>query len=180
MLPLILDSRSFSNNPLVSNLPPITSASTGQPILSSQWLRASFTTGSNSLQYLLSSVSLRTAQISLSPNLFVDLHVDSSGSLGSRLARFTNPSSIPGSTNNNLFTLTTPLLLPANTVYWLVAGILSGSGQYLWAIADSTAESGITGWSISNDSLFSSNQGGTWNSFTTSRVFQFSINGESY
>ena len=181
MLPLILDSRSISNNPLVSNLPPVSATSFGYSISSNQWLRSGFVTGSNNFQYLLSSVSLRSAQTSFSLNLFVDLYTDSSGGLGILVTRFINPASIPANTNNNLFTLATPLLLPANTAYWLVAGISSGSGQYLWAATNSTVESGIAGWSIGYEPFYSSNQGGTWNNdFTTTFAFQFSVNGESY
>lgn len=180
MLPLILDSRSFSNNPLVSNLPPITSASAGYSITFTQWLRAGFTTGSNDFQYLLSSVSLLSAQISSSPNWFVDLYTNSSGGLGNQLVRFINPSNIPNTTAINVFTLTVPLLLPANTAYWLVTGISSGSGQYLWAFTNSNTVSGVANWSIGNTCLFSNNQGGTWNLLSQDQPFQFSVNGENY
>ena len=164
----------------MSNLPPITSTSAGHSITFTQWLTTSFTTGNNSFQYILSSVSLRSVQISPSPNLFVDLYPNNPGLGGTRLARFVNPSNIPNTTANNLFTLTVPLLLPANTTYWLVAGILSGSGQYLWGFSNSNIESGIANWLISNDSLFSSNQGGTWSFLSENQPFQFSVNGESY
>lgn len=182
MLPLILDSRSFSNNPLVSNLPPITSTSAGHSITFTQWLRTRFTTGNNSFRYILSSVSLLSVQTSSSPNLFVDLYADSLGGLGTRLARFINPTSIPTSTNNNLFTLAVPLLLPANTTYWLVTGISSGSGQYLWGFTTSTGQTGSPGILINDNPFYSTNQGGTWsNNFsTTFNAFQFSVNGESF
>lgn len=180
MLPLILDSRSFSNNPLVSNLPPITSTSAGYSITSTQWLTTSFTTGDNSFQYILSSVSLRSAQISSSPNWFVDLYPSNPGLGGTRLVRFINPTNIPNTTANNLFTLTVPLLLPANTTYWLVTGISSGSGQYLWAFTNSNIASGVANWSIGNTCFASYNQGGTWSLLSENQPFQFSVNGENY
>lgn len=183
MLPLILDSRSFSNNPLISNLPPITTTSAGQYILPNQWLRISFTTGSSSSQYLLSSVSLRSVQIRSSLDLFVQLYTNDGGTLGTKITDFINPSSIPTSTSNNLFILGTPLLLSANTTYWLVAGIsINGSGEYLWAFTNSTIESGIAGWSINDNPFYSGNGGLSWqNNFSPSfNTFQFSINGETW
>lgn len=176
MLPLILDSRSFSNNPLISNLPPITTTTLGLNIAFTQWLSSSFKTGSNNSGYFVNSISLRTREISLSLNLFVDLYTDSAASPDSKIIRFTNPTFIPDTTANYLFTLTTPLLLPANTTYWLVAGISDGGGEYRWAFSDSTVESGLTGWSIGNTVLYSSTQGGFW--LNQTGVLQYSINGE--
>jgi hypothetical protein len=167
---------------LVSNLPPTTtSLPDGGTVSSNTWGGSSFTTGSGSYGYTLNSVTLRFAQItSATPpnNLFVRLYNDNSGNPGSEITSFTftNPGSITTTTANNIFTLTTPQTLAANTTFWLVAG--SGSGQYVWALTDSVNQTGEPGWSIGNNSaLFSGNRGGSWNTFTGAKAFQFSVNG---
>ena len=172
---------SFSINSvvdLISNLPPITASVVGGQITNDAWGRASFTTGSYS--YIVTSVILRFVQIvSATPpnNLLVRLYNDNAGALGSEIAsfNFTNPSSITTTTSNNIFTLSTPQTLSANTTFWLV--VRSDSGQYLWALTNSTNETGETGWFIGNNSLFSGNQGGTWTSYTDGLNFQFAVRG---
>ena len=165
------------NTDLVDNLPPITTASQGQLIQFNQWLRIGFTTGNNSNGYIINSVILRLAELTANPNLVVRLHNESFGGLGSQITSFTNPSFTPNITNNYTFTLTNPRTLAANTTYWLVVGILSGSGQYIWAFSTSGNQSGLLGWSIRDDALYSSNQGGSWQFFAGSVVFQFKVTG---
>ena len=166
---------------LVSNLPSITVSVMGYPVKFDQWLRSSFTTGSGSYGYTINSVTLRLAEMTANPNLFVRLYSDSSGGLGSQITSFTNPnpSFTPNTTNNYTFTPTTPQTLASNTAYWLVAGISEGSGEYLWAFTQSPDQTGFLGWSIGDNPFNSTNQGGTWNnSFgTTFKAFQFSVNG---
>ena len=166
---------------LVSNLPSITTSTQGSPVQFNQWLRSSFTTGSGTYGYTIDSVTLRLAEITANPNLFVRLYSDSSGGLGSQITSFTNPnpSFTPNTSNNYTFTPTTPQTLAANTAYWLVAGISDGIGQYLWAFTQSPDQTGFPGWSIGDEPFYSSNQGGTWNNnFTTTfKAFQFSVNG---
>ena len=180
MQPLIMDFKLMLASELkllVSNLPPTTAATQGYPVQSNQWLRLSFTTGSGSYGYTINSVTLRLAEMAANPNLFVRLHNDNSGELGSQIASFTNPSFTPNATRYYTFTPTTPQTLAANTAYWLVAGISAGSGQYLWAFTTATNEAGLPGWSISDNSLYSSDQGGNWQGFAGSVVFQFSVTG---
>lgn len=171
---------SFSINrvvDLVSNLPPIAASVAGGQITNNAWGSSSFTTGSYS--YVVTSVILRFAQIvSATPpnNLLIRLYNDNAGTPGSEIAsfNFTNPSSVTTTTSNNIFTLSTPQTLSANTTFWLVVG--SGSGQYVWALSNSTNETGETSWFIANNSLFSSNQGGTWTSYSGLN-FQFAVRG---
>lgn len=163
------------NTDLVDNLPPVTTTSQGYFIQFNQWLRIGFTTGNDS--NIINSVILRLAELTANPNLFVRLYNDSSGGLGSQIASFTNPSFTPNTTRNYTFNINNPQTLAANSTYWLVVGILSGSGQYIWAVTTSGNQSGLSGWSIRDDSLFSFNQGGTWQFFDASVVFQFKVTG---
>ncbi len=164
---------------LVSNLPPITVSVMGYPVKFDEWLRSSFTTGSGSYGYTINSVTLRLAEMTANPNLFVRLYNDSSGGLGSQITSFTNPSFTPNITNDYTFTPTTPQTLAANTAYWLVAGISDGIGGYRWAFTTSTGQTGSPGWLIGDNPFYSTDQGGTWNnSFATAfKAFQFSVNG---
>jgi hypothetical protein len=168
---------------LIDNLPPITTTVTGGDVSFDRWVRSSFTTGSHSYGYTLNSVTLWFAQllpVTSTDNLFVRLHEDADGILGDLITSFTNPVSITTTAANNIFTLTTPQTLCANTVYWLVAGVSSGSGLYRWALTNSANETGEPGWSIGDTdpyyALFSGNQGLSWNIFGFS-TFQFKVTG---
>jgi hypothetical protein len=163
---------------LVSNLPPTTPLPTsGFGVNNTQWLSSSFQTGNASYGYILNSVTLRIGQSTLG-SLFVKLYSNVAGNPSTEITSFNVPSI--GGTNNYDFTLTNPQLLTANTTYWLVAGILSGSGQYVWTRTNSTAETGLPGWSIGNLALFSANGGNIWNFFDSPEIFQFSVKGQDY
>ena len=166
-----------SANTLVSNLPGTTTSGFEPSVKPDQWVGSSFKTGSASYGYTLDSVTLLFQQMNLNTNLFVRLYSDNSGSISSLITSFTNPGSITTNAANNTFTLTTPQTLAANTTYWLVAGISSGSGEYRWRSTTSPDQTGFTGWSIGDNSLYTSDQGGIWNSFTPFKAFQFSVNG---
>jgi len=178
MLPLTIDPMPIPNQVvnLVSNLPPTTPLPTsGFQVRNDQWLSSSFQTGNASDGYILNSVTLRFGQFTLG-SLFVKLYSNDAGNPGTEITSFNAPSI--GGTNNYDFTLTNPQLLTANTTYWLVAGILSGSGGYFWAKTSSTAETGLPGWSIGDLTFFSTDGGNIWNSFGSPEPFQFSVNGQ--
>jgi hypothetical protein len=165
---------------LVSNLPPTTPLPTsGFSITNNQWLSSSFQTGNASDVYILNSVNLRIGQAALG-SLFVKLYSNAAGNPGTEITSFNVPSI--GSTNNYNFTLTNSQPLTANTTYWLVAGISSGSGQYVWTKTSSTTETGLPGWSIGDLTFFSTDGGALniWNSFVSPEPFQFSVNGQYY
>lgn len=163
---------------LVDNLPPITATVQGQFVKFDQWVRSKFRTGNRSNGYTINSVTLRFAAMSANPNLFVRLHNDDNGALGSQIAQFINPTFTLNKTENYLFTLNNPQILNPNTNYWLVAGILSGSGDYIWAYTTSTDQASSWGWTIDDNSSFRSvNQGGTWGVFDESVIFQFKVIG---
>ncbi|MBC1197587.1 PEP-CTERM sorting domain-containing protein [Microcystis aeruginosa BLCCF158] len=163
---------------LVSNLT-TPSETLGSAVNYGSWVRSSFTTGSGIYGYTLNSVTLRFRQDVANTNLFVSLYSDKDGALDllKPITNFTNPSFTTSMIEDYIFTPTTPRILDANTVYWLVAGISSsGSGQYSWRRTNSTVPDG-PGWSIGNNSLFSGNQGTTWNGSTGFTAHQFSVNG---
>ncbi len=139
-----------------------------------QWLGSSFTTGSGS--YNLESVTL-LLQENTAGDLFVGLYGNNSGVPGTLITTFTNPGSITTSLANNTFTLATSQALTASTTYWLVSGILSGSGTYSWGYTSSDSETGLPGWTIGAGYVDSTNQGGTWISYPTDGPYQFSVNG---
>jgi hypothetical protein len=168
---------------LVSNLPPTTATVAGYPITFDTWLASSFTTGSASDGYTVGSVTLRLAELTASPNLYVGIWNDPGlgGEVefpGQQRLRFTHPSFTPNTTNNYTFTATTPRTLAANTNYWLVVGITEGPGEYLWGYTVSPNQTGFTGWSIAERALVSDNQAGTWSDDNFSSpisAFQFSV-----
>ena len=163
---------------LVSNLPPTTSTPTGGDVTFDRWVRSSFRTGSGSYGYTLNSVTLWFREFTQDANLFVRLHKDNAGALGDLITSFTNPVSITTTAANNNFTPTTPQTLASGTDYWLVAGISSsGSGLYRWGLTNSVNQTGEPGWSIGDSSLFTGNQGLSWNTFVGASAFQFSVNG---
>lgn len=184
MLPLTIDPMPIPNQVinLVSNLPPTTTSLPGGISVNfSQWVRSSFTTGSVSYGYIFTSATLRFAQITLTTppdQLIVEIYKDNAGVLGDLITSFTNPGSIRF-IGNYIFTLTTPQILAANTTYWLVARVSSGSEEYSWLRTNSDAQAGVAGWSIGDTSLFSNDQGFSWNTFTGFNAFQFSINGQN-
>jgi hypothetical protein len=181
MLPLTIDPMPIPNQVinLVSNLPPTTPLPTsGFQVRNNQWLSSSFQTGNASYGYILNSVTLRIGQATLG-SLFVKLYSNAAGNPGTEITSFNVPSI--GGTNNYNFTLTNSQLLTANTTYWLVAGILSGSGLYVWTKTNSTAETGLPGWSIGDLTFFNNNGAlNIWNSFGLPEPFQFSVNGQYY
>ncbi|CAO4997412.1 PEP-CTERM protein-sorting domain-containing protein [Microcystis aeruginosa] len=158
---------------LVENLSQVNNSASGVAI--NFWQGASFTTGSGS--YNLNSATLLFQQLVANPNLFLRLYSNSSGTPGTQLTSFTNPASITTPLANNTFTLATPYTLAANTTYWLVSGISSGTGVYFWGTTTSTAQTGLPGWTIGDGFVNSNSQGGSWSSFPTSGPYQFSLEG---
>lgn len=138
------------------------------------WNGSSFTTGSSS--YNLQSATLLFQQLTASPNLFVRLYSNSSGTPGTLITSFTNPASITTSLANNTFTLATPYTLAANTTYWLVSGT-TGGGEYYWGYTQSFNQTGLPGWTIGDGFVFSSDQSASWGTDPTGGPYQFSLEG---
>ena len=139
------------------------------------WQGKSFTTGSGS--YNLNSATLLFQEVTADANLFVRLYSNSSGTPGTLITSFTNPASITTTLTNNTFTLTTPQALAANTTYWLVSGISSGTGSYDWGFTTSSNQTGLPGWTIGDGYVVSVDQSASWNTFPTDGPYQFSLEG---
>jgi hypothetical protein len=145
-------------------------------VASGGWRGSSFTTGSGA--YNLNSATLWFGQGSPTSNtsLFLRLYSNNSGTPGTLITTFTNPTlPLPTTFANTTFTLATPQSLTANTTYWLVSGILSGPGSYNWGYTNSTAQTGLPGWSIGDNYATSNNQGSSWTTNSTS--LRFSLEG---
>ena len=153
---------------LVSNISQ--STSTGA---SSSRAGQPFTTGSNGLGYVLSSVVVKISQVTPS-NDVTDISVqifetDSSGRPTSALYELSNPSSFnssPTSTSNNTFTAPTNATLMANTTYAVVVSGSDGTsnvGVRLARTASNAEDSGkAAGWSIANNRFY--RDSGSWTS----------------
>jgi hypothetical protein len=138
------------------------------------WRGSSFTTGSGA--YNLNSATLWFAASTVPNNtsLFLRLYSNNSGTPGTLITTFTNPTlPLPAGFANTTFTLATPQSLTANTTYWLVSGTSSGLGSYNWGYTNSTAQTGLPGWSIGDNYASSTNQGNSWTTNSTS--FRFSL-----
>jgi hypothetical protein len=138
------------------------------------WEGSSFTTGSSS--YNLNSATLLFQENTADPNLFLRLYSNSSGTPGTLITSFTNPTPITTTLTNNTFTLATPQALAANTTYWLVSGT-TGGGGYDWGYTTSFNQTGLPSWTIGDGYVASNNQGGSWDSFPTDGPYQFSLEG---
>ncbi|WP_108938021.1 choice-of-anchor R domain-containing protein [Microcystis sp. 0824] len=170
---------------LVSNLPNTTTTNSGYRVKNDNWLGSSFKTGNGSYGYTLNSVTLWFA---LEPGTSVDpgllslkLYDNASGQPGTEISgvSFNVPTINPGSSAQYTFTLTNSQQLASNTNYWLVARSSVTTDTYLWGNTNSPAETGAAGWSIGDTSMFSANQGTSWNSswINPTGPFQFSVNG---
>jgi hypothetical protein len=141
------------------------------------WFGQSFSMGSSSAT--LSSVVLSmTADNAVVPtgNFFVSLY-DATGAGSTPGASLLTLSGSANPATAGDYTYTGSLLLAANTTYYVVAGVSSGSGVYEWA-AHSSEDNGTIGYS---DSF---NSGVTWNSDNTppgtvftDATFNMQING---
>jgi len=140
------------------------------------WVGSSFTTGSNPSDLNSATLWFRRVSTTSNTNLFLRLYTNSSAKPGTLLTTFTNPTlPLSQTAANTTFTFATPQRLDANTTYWLVSGISSGSGGYNWGYTNSTAQTGLPGWTIGDNYATSNNQGSSWTTNSTS--LRFSLEG---
>ena len=116
------------------------------------WVAQQFTTGSNSAGYTLSSVSVTGSfAVGTPPTLTMSLRADdgSNNPSSTDLATFTAPSPL---VNNavNVFTLSTPYELQANTKYWVYMTVSDRVGDFIVGFAaSSTVDSDSQpGWGV--------------------------------
>ncbi|MBI4863820.1 MAG: hypothetical protein HY815_26720 [Candidatus Riflebacteria bacterium] len=121
------------------------------------WFAASFTTDGQT--YTFTQVTLDMADAGAAGgNFVVSLRADNSGvPAGSSLTGLSG-SAAPTSAGQYAYTGT--YSLAANTTYWVVAGVSSGSGDYRWNFTDSFAQTGPG--SIGDEYGFSGDQGTSW------------------
>ena len=141
------------------------------------WVGSSFTTGSGAYSLESADVSFRQSGTITNNNLFLSLYSNNSGTPGTLITTFTNPTlPLPETFTNLTFTLATPQSLTASTTYWLVSGILSGTtGAYQWTYTNDDSEIGLPGWSIGSTYATSTNQGNSWT--TAASSLRFSLEG---
>jgi len=140
------------------------------------WRGSSFTTGSGAYNLNSATLWFRRSTPFSNTSLFLRLYSNNSGTPGTLITTFTNPTlPLPTTFANTTFTFATPQSLTANTTYWLVSGTSSGAGGYQWGYTNSTAQTGLPGWSIGDNYAFSTNQGSSWT--TAASSFRFSLEG---
>jgi hypothetical protein len=119
----------------------------------SNWLAASFTTGSSTAQ--LDGVTLLLANPTAGA-VEVDIYDDGGLQPGSLVGTLTSPSSYLGPLVESTFTAS-GITLAADSTYWVVVHATGGEFDWAWASDDSFAGSGFTDtWAQSFDS------GGSW------------------
>lgn len=131
----------------------------GDTVTSTVYLASSFTTNSASTSYRLDSVTVNMgAAITAGGGFILQIRSNSGSQPGSLVAQLTgevNPSS-----GLHTYTPTTTITLNANTTYWVVAGVASGTGEFRWLAAANNNQTGD--WTIGNNIGFGTNSGTTW------------------
>ena len=120
-----------------------------------------FTTGSNSLGYVLRSVGVEFGIIDNvktvnSSQVAASIYTDSSGSPGSSLGTLTNPTFTSSTTDQVLTFTSTGISLSANTTYFFVLDLSDNfATSGIRATNSDNEDSGaLAGWSIGNGLLF--------------------------
>ena len=163
--------------------------SRGSPIASSLGLidnGQSFTTGSNSAGYRLSSVDIQFGRIATGLTYTASIRQVGTSGPGSVVGTFTTPSFSTTTTNRTL-SFAAPaggITLAASTEYFLVL-IVSGtrdSQLTSWRNTESNDEdsSGLSGWTVDNEHIYRS-QSGTdqnWRDNLQKSSLKFRLNGE--
>ena len=138
----------------------------------SLWASQSFTTdGSDSV---LMSIEVIAGAMTGNPTLAAELRADTAGRPGPALAALSlagvgsGPVSLIAMSSSSPL----PLVLSANTTYWLQLGA-TGAGGFGWAYAEGNAQSGpgsLGHYTYSTDS------GATWGAFGTDNPYSVRIN----
>ncbi len=134
---------------------------------------ASFTTGNTAASLFSVSVSMDAKQSGIPQNFDLSLYSDASGSPGSILATLSG--NIPFYAGIYAYTNTSPLVLSANTTYWIVASspdTLSGEDAYKWILTFSPALDSGSFWTMGVSKY---NQGSGWQPISDGDFLQFSV-----
>jgi len=140
----------------LSNLADGTSVS--YVVTSDEWFAEQFTTGGNSLGYMLDTVGMDLGGEGGGGGFQVSIYTDNGGEPGT-LVQVLNGPDDPEATGVTNYTGSNLLLSPS-TAYWVVASN-PNDGGYLW---DMTLDSPTTadGWSLGITTLTSGNSGKSW------------------
>lgn len=125
-----------------------------------QWRAVSFVT--NNQAWTLTSATLKFGPAqNTSGNLFVNVYSNATDRPGSSLGTLSG-SDNPASAGQYTYT-SNGINLDPSTIYWLVAGVSSGNGDYRWLYAaDVSASTGV--WSIPSTNTYSTYEYSNWNS----------------
>lgn len=152
---------------LVSNTGEPTRGVTG--VSRDLWAGQSFSTDGNA--HKLMSIDLLLGALVGDPALVAELDADAAGRPGSTLASFSLAGI--GTGTPALFTLSgSPLDLNPDTTYWIELGAI-GNGRFGWAYAEGNAQ---TGPGFLREYGYSSNAGGSWDSFGTDNPYKVRVN----
>ncbi|MCG3127968.1 MAG: hypothetical protein CHACPFDD_02841 [Phycisphaerae bacterium] len=117
------------------------------------WAAQSFFTGDSGARLI--SIEAMAGDAVGAPLVFAELHAYNDGEIGELVATLSVPD-LTGDIGPRVFVPTTPVMLTANTTYWLVLGAEApGDGGFYWSYAASNdfAGPGALGpWAYSTDS----------------------------
>ena len=125
-----------------------------------EWSAVSFVTNNQAWTLTSATLTFGTTHSNLG-NLFVNVYSNATDRPGSSLGTLSG-SDNPASAGQYTYT-SNGINLDPSTIYWLVAGVSSGNGDYRWLYAfDVAASTGV--WSIPSTNTYSTYQYGNWNS----------------
>ena len=136
------------------------------------WAIQSFTTDGN--EHVLTSIEVLAGAMMGNPTLVAELRADMAGSPGSSLSTLSFAGF--GGGPPSLITMSSmspsPLVLSANTTYWLALGA-TGEGGFGWAYAEGNAQSGPGSLGYYSYSI---DTGATWGAFGTDDPYSLRVN----
>lgn len=137
-------------------------------LASGQLYGYSFTTGSNALGYSLTDVVV-SEFLHGANQLNFGIYTDSSGNPNLSSAMPLQQLTFGTGNVNVVYASSTPLVLAANTTYWLgITGTASTNGFY---DTFDTAYTSNNGWVFHPGTTYTSNSGATWQTYAPSLVF---------
>ena len=141
----------------------------------------SFTTGSHSAGYKLTSVDIKLRVELTTPDYSVSIREDSSGNPGTTsLGTLTNPTGLSNGWQDVRYTTAsgTDIDLDADTTYWVVIDASTvGNWEFGLATSDAEDSGAAAGWSIGNNRRWRSNMSTTWLETTLGTSNMISIRG---
>ena len=148
---------------LVSNLTSSTTITTVDELATSEFA-TSFTTGTNSLGYTLTSVEMGLNPTSAVSQYSVSIHANSVGKPGATLGTLESGPVPTGLRAVDFPASGAGIHLAANTTYWLVTSV-NGSVRVLTTTEDGESGDSLPGWDVGGDRLSNSPNWNTSNTF---------------